>query len=811
MFKNYLKTAIRNFQQQKIFSLINILGLSIGIACCCLLTFYAYNELSFDKFNKNAKNIYRPYVWFTGTNENPAEGDMDYSGPTDITMGEAMKKSLPGVIDYVRIQLPYDESLLRVGNKGLRSHVTYADASLFSVFSFSLKHGSVNAALHNLNDVVLTESKAKEIFGTDDIIGKTIEIKIGTSFQPFIVSAVANDIPSNSTIHFDILGNFLYAEKHVNGSIFTGSDFHYIEKQTFVQLSPGSKLPSDSKQLQNFLASFNPGYLDGLEKQNSTWPAEPPVSLKLQPLVDIHTSTLNLWHDFPHVNLKTIWILLLIAFGILLIACINFTTLAAGRSAKRSKEVGVRKVMGAGKRQLIIQFMTEAYFFAIISMILGVLLAIFLLPYFNTLAGSNLQLSATALPQVLILIAVVLFFGGLLAGSYPAFVLSSFKPLEVFKNKLRIGGSNTFTKSLVTLQFTLSVSLIISTIIILGQTKYMINKNPGFNKDNVIVIDASETDPAKIFPSFRQALMKNPSIENLASAAAGIGAGKSYLGYSDQGLSADINIIDTNYITVLGMKLIAGNNFTETQINDTAKSLIINETMMRALGWNAQNAIGKTIKHFQGRNAIVTGVVANFSYQPLSEEIKNQVFVTSKDEGYVNFYARIKAGDQSKAIADMQRQWNNLVPGMPMKYSFLDEDIHNYYQSEKTWSKIVGCASIISIFLGCLGLLGLTTLAATNRTKEIGIRKVLGSSSKGIAILLSKDILKPVVVSMVIAFPIAWWAMNKWLQSFAYRINISWWMFAVAGLSALLIALITVSFQAIKVAVANPVKSLRTE
>jgi putative ABC transport system permease protein len=802
MFKNYFKIAWRNFQQQKIFSFINISGLSIGIACFCLLILYTYNELSFDKFNKNANNIYRPYVWFSGTNEYPAEGYMDYSGPTSATLGEAMKKNFPDVVNYVRIQLPYDESLLRIGDKGFRSNVTYADPSIFSVFSFPLKYGNVNMALDNLNDIVLTESKAKEIFGSDNVIGKTIEIKIGSSFQTFIVSAIVNDIPSNSTIHFDILGSFLYAEKYVNGSIFTGSDFHYIDKQTFVQLKPGSKLPSDSKQLQNFLASFNPGYKYG---------NEPSVTFKLQPLTDIHTSTLNLWHDFPRVDVKTIWILLLIAFGILLIACINFTTLAAARSAGRSKEVGVRKVIGALKKQLIIQFMAEAYFFTIISMVLGLLLAVFLLPYFNTLAESNLQLSFSILPQAFILIASVLFIVGLLSGSYPAFVLSRFKPLEVFKNKLRIGGSNTFTKSLVTLQFALSVALIISTVIILEQTQYMINKSPGFNKENVVVIDASEAEPAKIFPLFKQAIIQNPSVENVASAAAGIGAGQRYLGYSDNGLSADINIIDTNYINTLGIKLIAGSNFTGAQMDDTVKSIIINETMMKALGWNEQNAIGKTIKNFQGRDALVTGVVKNFSYQPLSDEIKNQAFITSKDKGYINFYVRIKAGNQLLAIVNMQKEWNNLLPGVPMKYSFLDEDINNYYQSEKTWSKIVGWASIISIFLGCLGLLGLTTIAAINRTKEIGIRKVLGSSSKNIAILLSKDILKPVIVAVFIAFPVAWWAMNKWLQGFAFRINMSWRVFFVAGTAAILIAIITVSFQSIKAAIANPVKSLRTE
>ena len=810
MYKSYFKIGWRNLLHQKHFSVIKISGLSIGITCFCLLALYVHHELNFDKFNKNANAIYRPYVWFSAMNGYPAQGYMDYSGPNNTSLGEAMKKSLPEVIDYVRIQLPYDESLVRIASKGFRSTITYADASIFSVFSFSLKYGAATNAMHNLNDIVLTESKAREIFGTDEVVGKTIDIKIGSSFQPFVISAVANDLPENSTIHFDVLGNFLYAEKYVNGNNFTGSDFHYIERQTFVQLKPESKLHADSKILQNFLTSFNPGYLNGLSTQN-TPAVEPPVSLRLQPLADIHTSTLNLWHDFPRVDLKAIWILLLIAFGTLLIACINFTTLAAGQSAKRSKEVGIRKVMGAEKNQLITQFMVEAFFFAIISMAIGLSLAYFLLPYFNTLTGTNLHFSVSILPELLLLITVILVFVGLLAGSYPAFVLSSFKPIEVFKNKLRLGGANTFTNSLVTLQFVLSIVSIISTFIILGQTNYMINKSPGFNKNNVVVIDASEADPAKIFPLFKQSMSQNPLVENIGSSAAGMGAGKSYLGYTDQGLSVDINIIDTSYIPVMGMKIVAGLNFTNAQMNDTIKSMIINETMMESFGWTPENAIGKIINNFQGRDAIVTGIVKDFSYHPFDEEIKNQAFITSKDNGYVNFYVRLKPGNQMRAIDEMQKQWNNLMPGIPMKYSFLEDDLNSYYQSEKTWSQIIGSASIISIFLGCLGLLGLTTLATINRTKEIGIRKVLGSTTQSIFLLLSKDILKPVFISLSIAFPVAWWAMNKWLQGFAYHINVSLWIFLVAGVTALLIALLTVSFQSIKAALANPVNSLRTE
>jgi putative ABC transport system permease protein len=812
MFKNYFKTAIRNLQKQKGFAFINISGLSIGIACFSLLALYSFNEFSFDKFNKNASNIYRPYVWYEAMNGQPAAGYMDYSGSTATSLGEAMKRDLPDVINYVRLQLPYDESLLRENGKGLRADVTYADASLFSVFTFPFKYGSTTSALHNLNDIVLTESKAKEIFGTDNVVGRIIEIKIGATFQPFTISAVSKDIPENSTIRFDILGNFLYAEKYLNGSIFVGNDFHYIDKQTYVQLKPGSKLPGDKKQLQNFLATFYPGYLTDLKNGGATWPAnETPVNLKLQPLLSIHTSDINLWHDFPHVDMKSVWILLAIAFGILLIACINFTTLAIGRSARRTKEIGVRKVIGANKRQLIFQFITEAFLLSIASAIIGLILANLLLPYFNQLAGSDLHFSFSLLPQILFLFTCLVIMVALLAGSYPSFVLSSFKPILILKNKIRVGGSNLFTKSLVIFQFVLSIVLIVSTIIMLQQTHYLLNKNPGFNKDNVLVIDASESDPAKIFASFKQSIMNNPSIENVASAAAGLGAGQNYLGYSDQGVNADINIIDTNYLNVLGLKLIAGKNFDAANMYDTIKSIIINETMMKAFGWNSQNAIGKEIKNFQGQHAIVTGVVKNFSYHSLSETVKNQAFITSKDNGYVNFYIRIKPGDPTAAIAAMQTEWNSLLPGIPMKYSFLDDDVNNYYKTEQKWTSIVEWASGISIFLACLGLLGLVALASINRIKEIGVRKILGASIPDILVLLSKDFIKLIIVSFIIASPLAWYFMNSWLMGYANRIQISWIVFLWAGIAAILIAFITISFQAIKAALANPVKSLRTE
>jgi len=814
MIRNYLKIALRNLQKQKVLAFINVFGLSTGIACFVLLLLFMANELSFDKFHKNAADIYRPYVWNDAWAGNPGIGYTDYSGPTPMPLGEAMKKELPGVENFVRLQLPWGENLVRSDKTVLRAGLTFADPSFFSIFSFPLKYGNAATALSHLNDIVLTESMSKRLFATDDAIGKVVQIQIGTTFQPFLVSAISKDVRSNSTVRFDVLGNFQYAANNQNNFII-GSNWHPTVVQTYIQLAHGNKLATDAGRLRRFLFHFDPKLIANMKSQGLSWRGDHlPVSLRLQPLLSIHTDSAFVgwaFTDFEKINPQVIWILLVIAAGILLIACINFTTLAIGRSAGRSKEVGVRKVIGAEKGQIVFQFLTEALVLAGVSAIIGLLLANLALPWFDQLSGRELSFSLLFHSKTILLLAGAILAAGLLAGGYPAMILSGFKPVEVLKNKVKIGGANLFTKSLVTFQFVLSIVLIVSTVIILQQTRYMLAKNPGFNRENVVAIDATQTDPNKTFPVFKQQVINHPGILGAASAGAGLGAGQDFLGYTDHGLSADVNIIDPDYRKVLGMKLLAGRDLETRVAGDTINRLIINETMMKAFGWNLQDAVGQRIKGFQGGTAVVAGVVKNFNYRPLSEGVKNQVFETTADKGYTHFYVRIGKGNAVPALAIIQKAWQNAMPGVPMKYSFLDQDVNNYYTSEERWTSIVGWAGGLSIFLGCLGLLGLAALAAINRTKEFGVRKVLGASMLNIANLLLKDFLTLVLVAFLIASPLAWYFMSQWLHGYADRIQINWKVFLSAGVFAFAIALITIGYQAIRAALTNPVKSLRSE
>lgn len=816
MIKHYFKIALRNLGHQKILSFINISGLSIGLACFILFLLYAVNEFNFDRFHSNANDIYRMYRWSETMNGEDASGDVHMPSP----LGPSLQQDFPEIANYTRLREGWGESFIRSENNVSRMNVSYADPQFFEMFSFPFLYGDKKTALKELQSIVVTKDIAKQLFGTYNVVGRTIEIKVEDAFVPFTVTAIAENIPANSSIQFKLMGNFSYTETTKSGKrgINNWNRSAYL---TFVQLRPGSGLANDVAKLGTFRRKYYPEEEADLKASGFKWEgATAPVRFGLQPLKAIHTDTKIFGGSVENINPKTIWILLGIAAGLLLIACINFTTLSIGRSARRAKEVGVRKVIGGERKHLAFQFLSEAVLLSVLSAVIGFFLAKILLPYFNSLSGRELDFSFSQYPELIWMMAALTLFVGILAGSYPALILSGFRPIEAFKSKIKVSGSNFFTKSLVTAQFSLSVGLIICTMIIMKQTNFMIDKNPGFDKENVIVVDASETKTKEVYPLFKQAISSRTEIVGVAGSELGLGEGTGWSrsGFEYNGTHKDVfeYYIDNDYLNVLGMQLLAGRNFSLNFAADSIRSVIVNETMVRDFGWTMENAVGQVLKGYYEnepieKTPVVIGVVKDFNFRPFKEKILPQLFHQFAEYAPYKFFVRIKPGNPATALAAMQKAWSSAVPDLPFKYSFLDEKLNEFYNAEKRWSSIIGWAAGISIFLACLGLFGLVALAAVNRTKEIGIRKVLGASMPGIVALLSKDFLKLVGLALLIAAPIAWYFMNNWLQNFAYRISIEWWIFIIAGLTAALIALLTISFQAIKAALQNPVKSLRTE
>ena len=800
MLKSYFKLAWRNLAKQKGLSFISLFGLSVGIACFILFLLYAVNEFNFDGFHKNADDIY-----LVQNGRTDAKDEIGGWIFTEMPLGPAMKQELAGVKEDVRYVQPF-ETFINVNKEGRRENLGYADSAFFSVFSFKLKYGNATTALADIHNIVLTEQTAKRLFGRSNAIGETFQVKIENVFQPVVVTGIAEDLPANSSFQFTMLASFARWALTEEGK--NSNQWGWNSYMTFVQLKPGSSLAGDGQLLADFDHRHQPTHV------------EAKTGLTLIPLKAIHTNTRLNGVKVSPVDPKMIWMLLIIAAGVLLIACMNFTTLAIGRSASRAKEVGVRKVIGGTKRALMFQFFTESILLTLLSTVAGILLAMRLLPYFNRLSGRELVFSITQFPQLIGLIIAMILIAGLLAGFYPALLLSAFKAADVLKTKVKLGGSNLFTKSLVTIQFVLSAAMIISAIIIVQQLHYMQSKNPGFDKENVVELETYLIpNGTSVFALFKQGLAAHPEIAGSASAENGLGEreGMSGTAYKHDGKSiecAEYNI-DANYIPTLGMRMLAGRNFSPDIAGDTVDNVIINEALMKEYGWTPEKSIGKPLEgydnHGLDKAPTVIGVVKDFNYLGLQHKIAPQIFLRFPNAQPYRFFVRLKPGNPTKALAIMEAEWKKILPNYPIRYNFLDEDLGRFYQSEERLSSIIASAAGLSIFLSCIGLLGLSVLAVSNRTKEIGIRKVLGASLASIFRLISKDFLQLVVIAVLVASPIVWWVMHKWLQDYAYRIRIEWWVFVLTGVTITGLALLTVGFQAIRAAVVNPVKSLRTD
>jgi putative ABC transport system permease protein len=793
MIKNYLLLAVKHLKKQKMFALINILGLTVGITCCYMIFLFIVNEFSYDNFHKKGKDIYR--VMRVG-NLNGESSDIPYLSAPYAT---ALLTDYPDAVKKAVRVMP-DNDLISYQNIAYNEKSIYlVDSNFFELFDFPLLKGDPATALKDPLSIVLTASTAKKYFGNEDPIGKVVDFNKRMQLK---VTGIARDIPVNSHLNFDMLvplanwEHTAWFNQWPNNGLFV-----------YVQLNPAVK----PGQLASHFPQFMDKYMGKFYADNGF-----KMGLTIHPLRDIYFESSTPFDNVKHGSKKTVYIFMCIAALILIIACINFVNLATARATDRSKEVGLRKVLGAMRKQLIGQFILESLLFATLACVLALGLLQLLMPAYTNLLGYKLP-SFWNNPLIYIFSAGIIIVVGLLAGSYPALLLSSFSPIESLKGKLRVGKNGAlFRKTLVVVQFGISVLLIISVTIILSQMHYVKNTDLGFSKQQSMIVrlDNNEIWNNKI--RFKNELKNNPSVENVSFMSGEPGGFHDFYSFEaeakpDEKFMFNTEFTDMDHEKTLGLKIIAGRDFSPSFMTDSMQSVVINRTAAGKMGYTPEQAIGKWVKNIM-RDSLrrtIIGVVEDFHYASLKDAIEPLVIAPGNDLRLM--LIKLNTSHLQTAITDIKKAYAGITSSYPFEYDFLDEKFNQSYKAEARQESILTIFSVIAIFIACLGLFGLASYTAIKRTKEIGVRKVLGSTIQNIVILLSKDLLKPVLLGTLIAVPAGYFIMHKWLQNFAYRISIEWWMFVAAAATAILIALLTVSFQAIKAAVANPVKSLRTE
>jgi putative ABC transport system permease protein len=793
MFKNYFKIAFRNLWRHRVFSLINILGLTVGMTACFLIFLYVRFELSYDTIHSKSDRIYRIICDI----KTPTE-TLKTSGPS-WAVGPHLMADFPQVDAAVR--MTGDELLVRKGNvKFQEMNSLFADSTFFQMFDFKLLKGNPHTALNEPLSIVFSESAVKKYFGNTDPLGQTV-LLTGDGFTAK-VTGVMQDIPENSSIKADMIVSMNTLTRKFNPGL--DDQWGNYGNNTYVLLKPGANAAAFTKQIPAFLEKRN-----GTEmKQINMYP-----TLMLEKLKDVYLRSTR--DSSKTGNIKNVYIFSIVAVFILLIACFNFVNLTTARSAERAKEVGIRKVVGAGKQQLTRQFIGESVLVCIIAFLITLGAAALLLPSFNLLAGKTISkgiFDNMGFIGILFLASIGI---GLLAGVYPALVLSSFKPVTVLKGRFATGTRGILLrKGLVISQFTISIALIISTIIVYNQMNYMRRQDLGFSKDQMMIIN-SNGDPAR--DAFMHAVQGLPNVKAVTMSSSVPGGGNMGAYSQIQNVKGEMQIanldlyfVDFDYLKQYDVKMAAGRMFSREFMTDTTQAMILNEAAVKMFGYRSpREAVGRDFNQW-GRKGKIVGVMKDFHFKSLQEEIK-PLSMRIEPGGCSLISIKVSADHLPGTITSIENKWNTLVPARPFSYYFLDEFFDRQYRSEQRFGKLFLNFAILAIIISCLGLLGLASYSTMQRTREIGIRKVLGATVPNIVNLLSRDFLKLVAVAILIASPIAWFAMHTWLQDFAYRIPIAWWVFAVAACLAAFIAVFTVSFQAIKAAVSNPVVSLRSE
>ncbi|MCM4161482.1 FtsX-like permease family protein [Antarcticibacterium flavum] len=822
MIRNYIKIALRNILRYKASSMINVSGLAIGLCSVILIALFIQDELQYDQFFEDSAQIFRVNV----------EGKMGenefYAGYTPPPAGAKLVNNFPEIESYTRIFRPGVNVLQNSDDQEKQfneDNIFAVDANFLELLSYPLAKGDPKTCLAETNSIVITPQVAKKYFGEADPMGKIL--LYGEDKSPMKVTGVLHDLEDlPASVKFDILvpvENFGVVN-YFNWSWVWLNMVTYVKVTEQAAANPGlvQHLESQFSEMLRVQAAdafkrIGQPYEEFLEKGNK-W------DFHMQPLADIHLHSGDIVSSITeHNNIKNLYIFGIIALFIIILACVNFMNLATAQSSRRTKEIGIRKVLGSARSQLIRQFLTEAALFSFIATMLAVLLTILFLPVFNEIAGKSIGLQNLIAPEIWMLILGLALVTAVLAGVYPAFYLTSFAPVNILKGGIGKNFKSRFIRNeLVVFQFIIAIALIISTIIVYTQLDYANSRDLGYDRENIIILNNTEKLGAAE-EAFRQEIAALPQIKSttISSNVFTKGAfGDFYVPETNepgetvsQDLALSSYLVDDRFIETLDLKLKEGRGF-ERRFNDSL-SVVINETAARQIGW--ENPLGKTIRYPGGQQEsyTVVGVLKDFNVQSLHTPIEPFALFSKSSQSYTSptsyITVKLNPGNPQRTIQAIEAKWQEFQANVPFEYSFLDEDLAAAYVTDRRLAKLFGIFTSLAIFVACLGLFGLVAFTAQQRTKEIGIRKVVGAGVTDIVRLLSVDFIKLVCIAVIIASPLAWYGMSRWLQDFAYRIDIAWWMFALAGSFALMIALLTVSFQAVKAAVANPVKSLRTE
>ncbi len=798
MFRNYLTISLRNIIRNKWFSVIKIAGLAVGMAAFLLILFYVQFELSFERFHEKADRI---HIFLT---RDPwmRKDVVEYSANSPELLAALLIEEVPEITNATRMMKPFlDKTVLQYGEKRFFEEGIYADHNFLDMFTFPLTRGDPKKALDEPNTIVISENVAQKLFGSDDPMGKTIVYRESSSKYELQVTGIAEPVPPNSHIQFDFLISVetIVADKRKSYMIGAWNISNFT---TFVELTQNASVADIEKKILSLSAERSGANPESLRS----------IEIALQPIKDIHLHARIRGEESSRMEIRYVYLFMSIALVILLIACINYMNLTTARSATRAREIGIRKVVGANRKQLFKQFIGESCFITLISLGIALLLIHFMLPWFRSLIGVDLPVNYLQNFTFLISIIASWIFISLFAGSYPALVLSATKPISVFRDFVISGKKGSgFRNLLVVVQFTASIVLIVGTIVIFGQMNYIKNRRLGYDREHVIVIPIYERETRNKAQAIKNELLNYPEVIGVSvSGALPLDVRSRFLntkweGEDGQAIRMDINFdyVDYDFLDIFKIDMAQGRNFSE-EFSDDKSAILVNETAVKQLGW--KNPIGKKLLG-KDQNHVI-GVVKDFYFDSLHQKIEPMMFMLGRGR---RIAVRVKPGNVQRRVALLKDVFERNTQSQPFDFFFLDDRFDQIYQKDQRTGEIFGYFSILAIFIACLGLLGLASFTVERRTKEIGIRRILGASVYKIVALLGKDYIRLVVIANVIAWPVGYFAMKKWLQNFAYRIDLNVWMFIFAAATALAIAFITVSYQTFKAALTNPADTLRYE